>query len=557
MADAIDVCATFGASSRLLEIRTLEIWNTTFKSVVENANFDGTLLAVKGIPSDPPIRWYYNDAPLGVEPYSFTDFEEGYTIQDMQAEIDNSNQEKCIFVNKAGNWTVVGCDEEHPFFCVDMTKAPNPTPAPTTPEPTPQPTEAPTQIPTTGAPTVSPTEENWLGNINEALQGINGSIFAGIMLGCGPILCLFGKKLFKFIIFLVGFAMIGWFTLQGLTEHADFFNLDKDSVLYISLGVGVAGGGMLVFLTKLSIIVCGAAFGVIGAQALWQILEQTIRKSLNDDARWVHIGMLVITGLIGAFLAYKLVNAVLKIATAFIGAFFTVSGGAFFVAKAFKEEAWLAPDTFWTDFNPQDNLGDDHWRKCGAFCGCCYAIWVILFVCGTWYQYRGKNLLKSSKEEPTTEEQAFAQQLEMQRMMMAQPHGQPMQPMMHQPMPAPNPMFSNVQINLKKRGQKKQFLAGPGLANPRMSAPVGYAYSQPSPALLPQQAPGHHANALSVGSIGTLSVASAPAYVQRAQPQIMMVNQHGQVIGSMPRQPTPVSINLGARGMRQGGGNVF
>merc|ERR1712187_236227 len=98
-------------------------------------------------------------------------------------------------------------------------------------------------------------------------------------------------------------------------------------------------------------------------------------------------------------------------------------------------------------------------------------------------------------------------QLEMQNMMLRakmeqQPAVQPMQPMV---MPAPNPMFSNVQITLKKRGKKKN------LAQPRMSAPpVGYAppgMMSPAPGMMryapnhsPALMPGHQPNAMSVNS---------------------------------------------------------
>jgi len=436
--------------------------------------------------------------------------------------MDVAGEARCIYVDSSGVWQVTQCTSTKEFYCVDMSVAPNPTPNPT----------------------AAPTDDNWQNRITGVLDGLNGSIFAGIMLAAGPILCLFGKKLFKFIIFIVGFALIGWFTLQGLTEHQEFFNLEDDMVLYIALGVGIAGGGMLVFLTKLSIIVCGAAFGVIGAQALWQIIESAVTDSLGDDAKWVHIGMLVGTGLVGGFAAYKLVNQVLKIATAFIGAFFTVSGAAFFVAKWLDEEnAWLSPDTFWTDFSPE-NAEDQLTRECEAFCGVCYAMWLILFVVGAWYQYRGKNLLKKKKkEEENPEVTNLKEQLEMQEMMMRQQQ----QPIM----PAPNPMFSNVKINLKKRGKKKDSNLGvivPQNNYGRLSAPIGYAGQSPS--MIPQM--GHNPGAMSVGS--GMSVSSAPAYqyvpqgqvVQRiaTQPQMVMVNQHGQVIGHMPRSQTPLSINL-------------
>jgi len=108
--------------------------------------------------------------------------------------------------------------------------------SPTTPAPTFSPTRAPTtfcstlnsvacdEYPSclwygtyceqTLPPTAAPTMQSVLDKIETWVAQLNKGIFSGIMLGFGPILCMFGQKLFKFIVFIIGFCIIGWFSLE-------------------------------------------------------------------------------------------------------------------------------------------------------------------------------------------------------------------------------------------------------------------------------------------------------------------------------------------------------
>jgi len=211
------------------------------------------------------------------------------------------------------------------------------------------------------------------------------------------------------------------------TTILDFEDTD---VLYVSLGLATVGGAVLVVLTKLSILMCGAIFGVIAAQGVWQLVEPSLSEPLGDNLTYVHLGVLGSFGLLGACLSYKLVNTMLKSVTAFIGAFFIVSGGAHFYTEASDEPVWLSPDTFWE--NPEDIAG-----TCEVFCVCCYVMWVIIFILGAWYQHRGKNLLK--KDKPLPEEM----------------HGLKMVPMHSPPMVNLQPQMPprNLMMNAQKRPQ--------------------------------------------------------------------------------------------------------
>jgi len=247
-------------------------------------------------------------------------------------------------------------------------------------------------------PTLSPTVFSYLDQINTWVGALNKGIFSGMMLGFGPVLCFFGQRLFKFIIFVIGFCSIGWFSLQLFDRYdTGFLGIEDQDVLYVSLGLATVGGALLLVLTKLSILICGGLFGTIGAQAIWQLIEPMVSEPLGENLNWVHLAVVGCCGLAGALLAYKLVNVMLKSITAFIGAFFTVSGGAHFYAEAAGEEVWLSPETFWQK-SPEDIVG-----VCEQFCVGCYVLWAIIFFMGAWYQHRGKKFFKKDKKPSKAE----------------------------------------------------------------------------------------------------------------------------------------------------------
>lgn len=342
---------------------------------------------------------------------------------------------------------------------VDPTVSPtnSPTPRPTTQGPTSAPTPDPTTFCSTletsqqcsqhlncmwygdtycgltQPPTHSPTVFSYLDQINTWVGALNKGIFSGMMLGFGPVLCFFGQRLFKFIIFVIGFCSIGWLSLQLFDRYdTGFLGIEDKDVLYVSLGLATVGGALLLVLTKLSILICGGLFGTIGAQATWQLIEPMVAEPLGENLDWVHLVVVGCCGLAGALIAYKLVNVMLKSITAFIGAFFTVSGGAHFYAEATDEEVWLSPESFWK--NPEDIVG-----VCELFCIGCYVIWAIIFFMGAWYQHRGKNLCKDKNAS-----KADRNQIEMRRVLI---NRQPPQQVMIDGKPV------NLKIKLRKKGR--------------------------------------------------------------------------------------------------------
>jgi len=136
------------------------------------------------------------------------------------------------------------------------------------------------------------------------------------------------------------------------------------------------------------------------------LLEFSLTEPLGDDLTWVHLVVVGSSGLLGALLSFKLVAIMLKSITAFLGAFFTVSGGAHFYAEGTSEDVWLSPESF---FDDSDNR-ESHVKQCELFCVGCYLLWFMFFVTGAWFQHRGKNLCKNDKQE---KEKQSGKQVEM------------------------------------------------------------------------------------------------------------------------------------------------
>jgi len=79
--------------------------------------------------------------------------------------------------------------------------------------------------------------------------------------------------------------------------------------------------------------------GVIIAQGIWQFIITENYVTLNiPDPKMINIIFVSIMAIIFGFLAFKLVDIVLKLVTAFVGAFCVSSGIAFLVIKYVKKQ---------------------------------------------------------------------------------------------------------------------------------------------------------------------------------------------------------------------------
>jgi len=218
--------------------------------------------------------------------------------------------------------------------------------------------------------------------------------YSSIMFSCGPFMCFYGRRLFKYTMFVVGFTLVGCMTVDF---YDSFDNTLTDwEIMFISFVLGILVGKALLVLTNTSVIFFGIISGIICAQGIWLGIEPSFGEDGDENMESVHFVFYVSFGLFGAMLSFKLWEKTLKFFSSFVGAFFIVSGGVFFWGELSSVDVWFSPERFLWDPDPSD-------LECMTFCKFCYAAWLLTFMCGVWFQHRGPALCK--KDRNMSEEQ--------------------------------------------------------------------------------------------------------------------------------------------------------
>lgn len=142
-------------------------------------------------------------------------------------------------------------------------------------------------------------------------------IFYGVMIGAGAIACFFGFRLFKFMIaILAGFA-------GALAGAALGYQFGDDPLIWTLGGLfigGLLGALMGFFFYSLAVAFAGASLGIVlslpwighATHPLWQL------------------GIMLGAAMVFALIAIVAVNGVIRLGTAYIGAFGVVYGSWFF-----------------------------------------------------------------------------------------------------------------------------------------------------------------------------------------------------------------------------------
>jgi len=198
------------------------------------------------------------------------------------------------------------------------------------------------------------------------------------------------ERLFKFVMFFVGFSLSGWGTMNFFEKYNS--RVATEHVFLISLTLALFGGRLLLVMTKVSVVFVGALSGIVFTQGLWLLIfEEKVRDKMDDTlTAWLHSVLLTCVGLSVAVLLFKKVNVLLKSVTAFIGGFFIVSGGVYFWSEISMEDLWFSPERFlW--------ISETSIAECDKLCVTCYIFWLLLFILGFWFQHRGMNLCRSQE----------------------------------------------------------------------------------------------------------------------------------------------------------------
>jgi len=236
----------------------------------------------------------------------------------------------------------------------------------------------------------------WFGHDDEAycdetawISHLNKAIYSSIMFSCGPFLCFYGRRVFKFTMFVVGFTLFGLMTVDFYDSYNN--TVTDGEVMFLSFVIGIVGGRFLLVLTKPSVAFFGMISGMIFAQGIWLLVEPTLADNeVDEHMETVHGVVYFSFTLVGGLLSYKLVDKSLKYMCALVGAFFIVSGGVFFWGEINSVEVWFSPERFLWDPDRPD-------FECMIFCNVCYVAWFLIFVSGVVFQHRGADLCKKDR----------------------------------------------------------------------------------------------------------------------------------------------------------------
>ena len=163
------------------------------------------------------------------------------------------------------------------------------------------------------------------------IEDVNQIILASILVLVGCIVTFWGARLFKQIIFFIGFIAGTLFT-YFIMNNIDI-NTTLRIHLLVSCGVGIFLGFICVMIYKMAVFTTGAIAGLIIGQFLWQfVISNFPNSALMEHAEIYNTITIIVCSLIGGLLAFKMMGVLLRGLTAFIGSFMVTSGIAYFVS---------------------------------------------------------------------------------------------------------------------------------------------------------------------------------------------------------------------------------
>jgi len=229
---------------------------------------------------------------------------------------------------------------------------------------------------------------NTIHDYEDKFRSVDQDILSGVMAAVGLLLAFYGEALFNIVIFGVGFVLSSQGSYYILKETQDKTDLKNDAVMYISLGIGVVGGALLVWLKKVAIILIGA----VGGALLFNFLYGLTAYSTHTHEDWIQYVVLGVGAVAGGVTMHYLVKQLLRAVTAFVGGFFVASSVGYYIDR-FEHDNTAATGpggetSQWLDIAEYFGRPDEVLRYCSDACIACLVTWGVIFALGCWHQYR-------------------------------------------------------------------------------------------------------------------------------------------------------------------------
>ncbi|DBA03020.1 TPA: hypothetical protein N0F65_003208 [Lagenidium giganteum] len=206
---------------------------------------------------------------------------------------------------------------------------------------------------------------------------VGPSIAAGIAIGLGVVVCFYGYKLLRPVIFACGFVA-GGLAIAMVLEYAFPSSTWIGTASWIGFLIGgVISGALVLWLYKAGVFIIGALAGALLAFTLNTSILHQIYPSQPDVTLILAI---IILALLCGYLALRIEKPVIIVATSFIGADAFVWGIGYFAGK-YPSAADLQK------FRSKDSAGDWVYAIPGAWWAYLTAT-IILFLVGLYVQFR-------------------------------------------------------------------------------------------------------------------------------------------------------------------------
>ena len=218
------------------------------------------------------------------------------------------------------------------------------------------------------------------------------------MICLSPFFLLFGSRLFKPTLGLLGVGAGGYFSYLGLrkasTQLTFLPSISNQTKIFISMAVAFIAGVLLIKITRVGIFLLGFIGFLFAGNFLFSFLFIRFLPQLNlpGDLSYWHVGFVFLVALLGGAIAIYFVEKVLvRILTALIGGYMLIGPISYFLREhRVVSVAPLAHDQFLSTNPNQFSCGSE--VSCWIFLG----FWGFLWMLGVVVQFQ---LVKRSKSK--------------------------------------------------------------------------------------------------------------------------------------------------------------
>eukprot|EP01116_Phalansterium_solitarium_P008186 TRINITY_DN2161_c0_g1_i2.p1 TRINITY_DN2161_c0_g1~~TRINITY_DN2161_c0_g1_i2.p1 ORF type:complete len:264 (-),score=16.87 TRINITY_DN2161_c0_g1_i2:305-1096(-) len=154
-------------------------------------------------------------------------------------------------------------------------------------------------------------------DFTNVVENIGPSVGCGIGIAVGLVFAFFGYRLFKFTLFLCGFIVSGGATYFVLTAYVD---LENQYIWFVSLGAGIVGGIVLLFLWTIGIFLLGALLGFALVA-----LAMSVRNGGLIPIPWVRYAVYAGVPFFGGVLAVAKEKIFISVATSLAASFSVIA----------------------------------------------------------------------------------------------------------------------------------------------------------------------------------------------------------------------------------------